>query len=116
MKTYAKSKGESNFNWNKALDIEIARKGKGFRKWTNNQNNLLNKSMSFVTCAVGNLCASIPRNDQDEPLDSILKNLGQSFYEFIECEHYEDAKIILERIEIRSSFLLSKLSLKILKN
>lgn len=54
------------------------------------------KSTNWVTCACGQVCASIPRNKFNEPDDEILYELGMHFT----CQ-IEDAK---EQFYIKDSF------------
>jgi len=102
MITYIQTKGNKPFNWFEVLKREkIDRK-----KW----NNLAKLSVSWVTCAVGNQCSIIPRDDMDgEPMDNKLKVLGFNFHQYIKTENRKGALDILEKIEIRSSEIIQEI-------
>ncbi len=86
--------------------------------------NAKEHSISWVTCAVGNQCTSLPRLDNGCPVDKKLANLGDAFnihihnmwwetisnsdniYSFQYNKHM--AKGILHKIEERSKELLNK--------
>jgi len=96
--TYSKLKHRRPFNWFKALsgaDISI--------DW----GYLHNKSMEWVTCAVGNQCATIHREYNGEPCDSELADLGCNFTTAIHEKNSKRALDILEQIEIRSAYLIT---------
>lgn len=78
------------------------------------------KSTEWVTCACGQVCASIPRNQSNEPDDETLYELGMQFMfelqdareqfyikdSFRNCLNY--AKDILIKIEQRTTELLKQ--------
>ena len=64
------------------------------------------KSGSWVTCACGQLCSSLPRSNVSGPVDSTLNRLGVMFFEDIENECWKLAKHTLDKIEERTSYLL----------
>lgn len=80
------------------------------------------KACSWITCACGQLCKALPRNEEGEPKDSKLYNLGIKFYneidsaelahdnsEFKKADQYlKKAKKVLEKIEKRTIKLLTK--------
>lgn len=76
------------------------------------------KSNSWVTCACGNLCKSIPRWNNGEPRDDRLSKLGHKFsvtWLYIrnneKCQKSKaNLTIILEQIEQRSIKLLREIS------
>jgi len=102
MKTYSQTQNKRPFNWIKALSNPLSEK-----QWK----NLEEKASSWVTCACGNQCAIIPRNN-GEPLDKQLSRLGFSFYLSIAQKERKEAIYILEQIEKRSGILIKE----ILKN
>ncbi len=81
---------------------------------------------SWVTCACGNQCAVLPRNENAAPQDGTLYELGKSFSSLIDrlqekclqgdCEagerYRERAQECLEHIELRSAELLMELAKK----
>lgn len=100
MKTYAEKKGEEKFDWHKALsekDID----------W----DFLKKKAVSWVTCACGNQCSIIPRNDDDVPIDATLTRLGGEggFYGAIKNKNAKLALDLLALIELRSKQLIDEI-------
>ena len=67
-------------------------------------------SNNWVTCACGELCEVLPKisHSNDRPLDKILANLGIKFHISIKFNDYEEAKEIMDKIELRTSFLLKQ--------
>ena len=71
MKTYTEHKGKESFDWNAFLNKE-----------TYTLEELINAKMlanSWITCACGNQCEIIPRNETGSPCDIILYELGLDF-------------------------------------
>ncbi len=78
------------------------------------------KSTKWVTCACGQVCASIPRNQSNEPDDETLYELGMQFMFELENAREQfyirdsfkkclnDAKDILIEIEQRTAELLKQ--------
>lgn len=67
-------------------------------------------SGSWVTCAVGNQCAILPRDlDDNAPEDEELKELGAVFHWQIITDRYFLARITLEQIEQRAAFLIDQI-------
>lgn len=102
--TYAESKGEAPFDWNEFLASPPALESDVHDK-------ACDLASRWVTCACGNLCYSIPRRTQlfGEPEDRELSRLGVDFSNSIDDGCWEAAKVILERIEQRSSEILKSL-------
>ena len=101
--TYAEQKGYKPFNWNEFLNkTEITE-----YEW----NEAFELAEDWVTCATGNLCDCIPRNESGGPIDNKLRNLGRNFFEAINTKDIELAKNILADIEKRSSKLIKDLEL-----
>ena len=75
MKTYAEKKRSQHFDWNKFLS-------KNCSKMTAKEvEYAARKSSSWITCAVGNQCAIIPRySSNSEPIDRRLSKLGNYFF------------------------------------
>lgn len=116
MKTYAKKYHMEPFDWNKFLNRKrftaaaLDHAGKLAGAW--------------VTCACGQQCASIPRNDMGAPIDRSLRALG---LEFVGCisrmqtartcfgapcfeKARSEAKLSLERIEQLSAEILAEMA------
>lgn len=78
------------------------------------------KSTQWVTCACGQVCAAIPRNQFNEPDDETLYELGMNFmFKLEEAQEQfyirdsfrnclNDAKDILVKIEQRTTELLKQ--------
>jgi hypothetical protein len=99
MKTYSEENYAHPFDWKEALskpfsDID----------WP----ELEAKSGKWVTCACGNQCATLPRDNDGTPKDLILRNLGVDFDRAVTFRSESEALNILEQIEERSHFLLIK--------
>ena len=108
--TYSETQGHEPFNWNKALfwaPLTCILQGPFW--------DLKARSRSWVTCACGNACDSIPRHPGGNghfspgcPLDNVLALLGTSFHAAIEGRNWRHAKFLLKKIEARSAFLIAK--------
>jgi len=103
MKTYAETKKKPKFNWYNFLNRAI--KGKvTIPEIADAQDDAAN----WVTCACGNQCSILPRDEDGEPWDEFLAELGSEFsYEIDDC-NWEDALNILNKIEKRSALLINK--------
>lgn len=102
MKTYAESEGKEPFDWSEFLNKENITE----EEWTNAY--LL--SNEWVTCACGNQCDLIPRNDDGIPKDLELNLLGCFFHNHIASRRIDDAKQTLKAIEKRSAYLIDELN------
>ena len=111
MKTYSETKKHKKFNWydflnraneGKATEGEIA--------------NAKDDSEDWVTCAVGNQCAIIPRDEDDSPIDNTLYKLGSDFMDDILDEKWKKAIKTLDKIEKRSTILIQKELDKMINN
>lgn len=120
MKSFAEQAGKKPFDWNAFLskesysDLELE-EAKGL-------------SLTWITCACGNQCDAIPRNNMGQPEDGDLIDLGLRFSmeiermdrEFFTGGHgnpglwksRDVAKEILILVEKRSAYLLQKLNLQ----
>lgn len=101
MKTYSELKRNKPFNWFEALSKEDI----SDKEWV----NLYHKAQFWVTCACGNQCAIIPRDNDGEPIDRKLTELGMQFYELIRFREREKALKVLNKIERRSNQLIIKI-------
>jgi len=101
-KTYAEQEKKEVTDWNKVLDRWASYSPEGKEKW-------IAIAFDWVTCACGNQCAKIPRDDTGMPLDAELINVGADFYANIKNGHITTAKETLRRIEIRSQQILEEL-------
>lgn len=103
--TYAEEMGEQAFDWNRALDLAIARQPVDPKTWVGMQY----RSASWITCACGNQCAAIPRDISGAPIDLLLRVLGANFALQVGEEDWLGAKATLLAIESRAKELLSEL-------
>jgi hypothetical protein len=103
MKTYAETKKKPKFNWYDFLNRAI--KGNITESEVADAQDDAN---NWVTCACGNQCSIIPRDEDGEPWDNTLSDLGSDFsYEIDDCK-WKDALKILNKIEKRSALLINK--------
>lgn len=104
-KTYAETQGKAPFDWNRALDSAIAEEPDHIT-WR----QLCHRAQDWVTCAVGNQCAIIPRckSWRGQPYDDRLSNLGLRFFDAVEDRGWRSAKILLDNIEQRSAYLIKE--------
>lgn len=101
---YSVTQGKEYIDWNKALANPPP--------LNSLQHHVLTSfSGEWPTCACGNLCAALPRNDIHVPKDNKLCEYGIQFCEKIEDGHWEEAKQILQKIEARSTELLIDMGL-----
>lgn len=114
MKTYSEKKNEPPFDWFKALSQKITKKFKL-------PEELREKSADWVTCACGNQCAIIPRDEDGMPLDDVLIDLGTEFNQNVEdIFEYQDDVVLanhsrkeaietLRKIEERSAEIIREI-------
>lgn len=101
---YCQVEGIPPFDWYAVLkDAEDV----GLDNW--GWDDLRLKSDSWTTCAVGNMCAIIPRLDGGQPKDETLSDLGISFHEAIKEREPARALRILNQIEKRSKLLIKEI-------
>jgi hypothetical protein len=98
MTTYSEAKKRKPFDWFKALNAE-------YPDW----HRLKNIAASWVTCACGNQCERIPRNEGGAPDDIVLYDLGTKFSQAIEYEQRPLAIQILNEIEKRSVHIINEI-------
>lgn len=101
MKSYARNNGKNNFDWHQFLKRAIAN-DIGFSE----HREAVKLSESWVTCAVGNQCDSLPRNKEGAPMDLRLMGLGVLFNKHIFQYKYDVAISVLNEIEKRSTELI----------
>lgn len=102
METYNKANKGQPFNWNKFLNRKESTISE--REWTKAKKLAGN----WVTCACGNQCSILDRDDQGEPLDNLLSTLGCDFYQDIAGRDIKTAKHTLKQIERRSAELIKE--------
>lgn len=95
--------GRGSYDWNAALDTPP-------KVGTPRHLQLTKRARSWVTCAVGNQCASIPRDSDGGPLDPDIFEAGQAFSEHIRYAEWEDAKETLAKIEFIAARLIKDMS------
>lgn len=96
---YCQTEGENPFNWHEAL---MGTDQDDFEAWY----RLSQKSDSWTTCAVGNMCSILPRREGGSPIDDELYRLGHNFHEAVKERDAATAMSILNQIEKRSKRLI----------
>lgn len=106
--SYSESQGTPPFDWWQFLDrakngvLDEEHFGQEHRE-------AIQRATSWTTCACGNQCSVIPRNDSGSPEDEMLFSLGMNFcHEIEECD-WSGAFQTLRDIEIRSAQLIAEL-------
>lgn len=112
MKTYTAKRHHEETDWNWVLsnwdDIQDSSK-EHYKQESETKEHYKQESESWVTCACGNLCASIPRDEDGGPTDNRLHKLGMNFSRALRDEKIKKARRILNKIEKRSTKILKKL-------
>lgn len=103
--TYAESQNEAPFDWNEFLERAI----KGDISHSEHL-KAIKLANSWVTCACGNQCSSVPRFEGGRPFDMRLGLMGIEFMTSVEFGYWRNAKEILERIEERSVELIREIN------
>ena len=114
-KTYAELKGDSPFDWHDFLDqVDLGEAD------VEEMDEATCLAADWVTCACGNQCAALSRDEDGEPMDPELKKLGIQFFNDVETILWaakpeiklcvEEARDTLRKIEERSAFLLRELN------
>lgn len=98
--TYSEKLGRDPFNWNAFLNDDNL----SSIDWS----DAVGRAGNWVTCACGNECSVIPRDDIGEPLDGKLAHSGMKFFRAIKARSAELALHQLRDIEERVSYLLSQ--------
>lgn len=97
---YSVANGKDFFDWNAFL----AQKYIPEEQWKVAEQ----LARDWVTCACGNQCAVLPRNEYGCPDDGDLVRLGMRFTRVIVGRQKNDAKQVLAQIEARTAYLLSQ--------
>jgi len=92
---------EENWDWFKFLDLSKKKK-------LQFQDIADRKAGNWVTCACGQLCDVLPRDESGIPEDEQLRTLGKIFYDSIVDSDFKFAKKLLKRIEKRSLKLIKR--------
>lgn len=99
---YTETQGVAPFNWFKVLTHNMETNAECDRA-------LAVKSGAWVTCACGNTCAIIPRNENGKPTDRWLSDLGIKFCSQVGHGKWQFAIWTLHAIEHRSAEILEEL-------
>lgn len=105
--SFCEALGKTPFDWNKFLERAIKKE-----ITLPEYEEACRLSGSWVTCAVGNQCAIIPRqygNQPPAPKDIDLRRLGADFHCHIVAKEFETAITCLHRIEIRSAQIINQI-------
>jgi hypothetical protein len=102
--TYAESVGKEPIDWHERLKSLSLIDSVTLEKWKA-------ESCSWVTCACGNQCDVIPRND-GVPDDPELMVLGAKFHTYICHRKAGYAEYTLKQIEERSAELIKQIQSK----
>lgn len=105
--SFCEALGKKPFDWNEFLEKAISKSIS-----EEEYNKACKLSGSWVTCAVGNQCAIIPRDlrsPMPAPIDDQLGFLGGIFHCCIVDREYLEARHILGKIEIRSAQIISQI-------
>jgi len=69
---------------------------------------LLDLASKWPTCACGQLCKKLPRDEDGKPEDTLLSALGHDFVNNISRKEWVKALKTFKKIERRSTLLLKK--------
>ena len=119
MKTYAEVSKKEKFDWNKFLDERIAEQPKTIKGYYDMPDDYIKEarkrfkkeirmSGEWVTCACGNQCSILDRDENGEPVDDELAELGSDFYYEVNDLEWKAAKLTLKAIEMRSAELIAE--------
>jgi hypothetical protein len=99
--TYSETVGQAPFDWNKFLNKA--------RITDKDWDDAKDRAHKWTTCACGNQCSIIPRDEIGKPEDELLTTLGgdDGFFGAIYARDVAEAKHFLELIELRSAYLIS---------
>lgn len=104
LQSYSEKKGKEPINWRDELTKAIRVEPSDYKHF-----DLDRAAANWVTCACGNICAAIPRNDHGEPMDDELRGLGASFYNRVKHRQWQRASEVLDAIEERSIEVLRRI-------
>lgn len=121
LKPYSVSRGKPFINWWEELKVMRQIVEKEYRDRTAEEKKKLNylarQASDWVTCACGNQCEIIPRdnrrfglssNPNAAPKDNVLADLGVKFYSDVSLENVNAAEETLQKIEERSAYLIKE--------
>lgn len=112
LQPYSVSQGKKETDWWAELTILEQLKQKGQENWTEEEyikySELCSLAGQWVTCACGNQCSIIPR-DGGIPEDFALFRYGIRFSSNIEDLDINKAAQTLEKIEVRSEYLIKQI-------
>lgn len=104
---YCEALGQQRFDWNAYLS-EAALINRSHPEYE----RACKLAASWVTCAIGNQCAIIPRGSSWEPhcpKDKKLRVLGNRFFHLVRKNDLVGARETLEAIEERSAELIAEI-------
>ena len=108
---YSVERGREYTNWWDEIETLKQLKKKGEDNWTDKERKkyyeLTDLAESWVTCACGNQCSILDRDD-GVPIDSKLKDLGCDFAGDISDMDITQAKRTLRDIDKRSEYLIKE--------
>lgn len=100
--TYAEAQGAKPFDWWAALNDPP-------EAGSIEHGDLCDLSEEWVTCACGNQCDIIPRDNVGAPYDYRLDILGRNFHGCVKVANWQSAKATLSKIEARSAELIAEI-------
>lgn len=101
MTTYAESVGRAPFDWGAFLAADNYTAG----EWI----EATGRASCWPTCACGNQCDALPRDEYGRPTDFELAKLGGVFCANIAAHDLPAARATFARIEARSAELLAEM-------
>ncbi len=119
MKTYSEANNEQPFDWRKALAPDCR------EMLLEDQKAMAELAQAWVTCACGNQCDALPRDQDGAPTDPELEYLGGEFYINVRDMHHlhadhelanlerQKALKTLNKIEARSGRLLKQMGVEV---
>ena len=97
--TFSETKGTPAFSWWHALEHPEEYQ----------HSDLMERADAWATCAVGQTCATIPRDKHGAPVDELLARLGREFSREVDAQEWSSARATLFCIEARVHLLLNPL-------
>lgn len=115
LKPYSVTMGKPITNWWKTLERLRELTTKHVTGMMTSEEELEKVRMNilasnWVTCACGNQCSIIPRDNVGGPKDRELNQLGVDFYTAVMGYDVGGAKKILHKIEERSASIIKKIN------
>lgn len=105
---YSVSKGHQERDWR-----ELIKLGQAGELTTMDHAIATQAAASWITCAVGNQCRYIPRDELGEPLDKTLAALGGVFLDAFQYRNWDQAERVLDSIEARSTQILQRMGIEL---